>query len=369
MKRYFREELLDIQGQLQALAGEVVRNVGTALDSVLATDPVLAVRAIETDHEIDRREVRLEEECIKIIALHQPVADDLRYLVAVLKINHDLERISDLASSVAKKVHLLERETTLPYHDALLTITDRVRRAIQASVEAVLRRDGEQARQVWLEDDEIDTLTTEFSVRLQKALVERYEQRDAVFALLRITQALERMADHAANIAKHVIYLVMGTIVRHRLSEFRGKEERRRPRVLFVCVHNSARSQMAAAWVNRLFGDRLEAESAGLQPGTLNPLAVEVMREVGIDISGSPTRDVFNLVRSGHPFSYVITVCDEASAEKCPPFLGLQGEMHWSFPDPATLKGTEEERLEKIREIRDAIRLRIQTWVSELKET
>ena len=93
-------------------------------------------------------------------------------------------------------------------------------------------------------------------------------------------------------------------------------------RVLFVCIHNSARSQMAEAWMNHLCGDRYEAQSAGLEPGALNPLAVAVMKEVGIDISGKTTRSVFDVYKSGALFSYVITVCDESAAEACPIFPG-----------------------------------------------
>ncbi len=129
-----------------------------------------------------------------------------------------------------------------------------------------------------------------------------------------------------------------------------------REKVLFVCVHNSARSQMAEAWMNHLCGNQFVAKSAGLEPGSLNPLAVTVMKEVGIDISGKATRSVFDVYKSGELFSYVITVCDESAAEGCPIFLGPAKRLHWSFTDPSTLRGTEQEKLAIVREIRDAIR-------------
>ena len=136
-------------------------------------------------------------------------------------------------------------------------------------------------------------------------------------------------------------------------------------RVLFVCVHNSARSQMAEAWANHLFGDTLEAESAGLEPGTLNPLAVRAMQEVGIDISRKSTQGVFDLYRAGKLYSYVITVCDQASAERCPIFPGISNRLHWSFPDPAALQGTDDEKMVEIRKIREAIRATIEAWAGE----
>ncbi len=135
-------------------------------------------------------------------------------------------------------------------------------------------------------------------------------------------------------------------------------------KVLFVCVHNSARSQMAEAWLNALHGDRFEAQSAGLEPGELNPLAVRAMREIGIDISRNRTKPVFDFIRSGALFAYVITVCDDSGAERCPVFPGVTRRLHWSFPDPAALAGTEDEKMAAVREIRDRIKATVQDWAA-----
>ena len=136
-------------------------------------------------------------------------------------------------------------------------------------------------------------------------------------------------------------------------------------RVLFVCVHNTARSQMAEAFLNALAGDRFKAESAGLEPGTLNPLAVEAMKEVGIDISRNPTRSVFDVYKSGALFKYVIAVCDAEAAQRCPVFPGLARTLLWSFADPASFTGTEEERLAKTRRVRDAVRAKVETFIED----
>jgi arsenate reductase len=137
-------------------------------------------------------------------------------------------------------------------------------------------------------------------------------------------------------------------------------------RVLFICIHNSARSQMAEAWLSHTCGDVFAAQSAGLEPGTLNPLAVEVMSEVDIDISKKKTQDVFDVFKSGQLFAYVVTVCDETSAEKCPIFPGVAKRLHWSFPDPSRVTGSKEEKLEKVREIRDQIKAKIEAWCEEV---
>ena len=130
-------------------------------------------------------------------------------------------------------------------------------------------------------------------------------------------------------------------------------------RVLFVCVHNAARSQMAEAFMNHHCGDSYEAESAGLEPKEVNPLVIEAMKEVGIDISGNRSKSVFNFFKEGRLYGFVITVCDKSNAEKCPIFPGITGKLHWSFEDPSAFTGSSEERLAKIRILRDSIKTRI----------
>jgi arsenate reductase len=129
--------------------------------------------------------------------------------------------------------------------------------------------------------------------------------------------------------------------------------------ILFVCIHNSARSQMAEAFVNHLKNDVYRAESAGIEPGNLNLAAVEAMKESGIDISKNHTNSVEEMIGSGRKFDLVITVCDETSAERCPVFPGKVERKHWSFPDPSAFRGTDAEKLEFTRKVRDAIREKI----------
>ena len=138
-------------------------------------------------------------------------------------------------------------------------------------------------------------------------------------------------------------------------------------KVLFVCIHNSARSQIAEAFLNDLAGDRFYAESAGLEPGELNPLVVKVMQEIGIDISNNKTDDVFEFFKQGRIYNYVITVCDKSSGERCPLFPGIVQNIEWSFDDPSSLIGSYEEKLIKTRMIRDAIKKKIIDFIKEHK--
>ncbi|MEO8044515.1 MAG: arsenate reductase ArsC [Spartobacteria bacterium] len=140
----------------------------------------------------------------------------------------------------------------------------------------------------------------------------------------------------------------------------------RKTNVLFICIHNSARSQMAEAWLNYTCGDFFAAQSAGLEPGSLNPLVVEAMAEVDVDISKKGTQAVFDVFKSGQLFAYVITVCDETSAERCPIFPGPTRRLHWSFPDPSALTGSREEKLKGVRAIRDEIRQKVEEWCEQV---
>ena len=131
----------------------------------------------------------------------------------------------------------------------------------------------------------------------------------------------------------------------------------KKPRVLFICVHNSGRSQIAEAYLKKMAADQYEVESAGLEPAKeINPLVVEVMQEEEIDISGNKIQNVFELFRNGKLYDHVITVCDSAAEAKCPVFAGITKRWNWPFPDPAAVNGTPEEKMEKVREIREMIK-------------
>ena len=136
-------------------------------------------------------------------------------------------------------------------------------------------------------------------------------------------------------------------------------------KVLFVCIHNSARSQMAEAFLNK-YGEGLYiAESAGLEPGNMNPNVVRVMQEIGIDLSQKGTQGVFDLVQRGALYHAVITVCDGANAERCPIFPGMVNKEAWSFEDPSSLRGTPEEILEHTRKVRDQIEQSVKDFIKE----
>lgn len=133
--------------------------------------------------------------------------------------------------------------------------------------------------------------------------------------------------------------------------------------IIFVCIHNSARSQIAEAYLKYFAGDRFKTFSAGLEPGNLNPLVVEVMNLDGIDISKNRTKSVIEFIDGDIKFDYVVTVCDETSAEKCPYFPGQQKRLHWGFKDPSSLDGNNDDKLKQTLQIRDQIKKKIKEFL------
>jgi arsenate reductase (thioredoxin) len=136
--------------------------------------------------------------------------------------------------------------------------------------------------------------------------------------------------------------------------------------VLFLCVHNSARSQMAEAYLKKFSGGSDQAESAGLEPGKLNPYVVSALQEDGIDISSNKTQSVFDLYKAGRTYRYVITVCSKEAADRCPIFPGRMERLHWPFPDPSTFTGSDESIMAQVREVRDAIKAKVREFVAQI---
>lgn len=134
-------------------------------------------------------------------------------------------------------------------------------------------------------------------------------------------------------------------------------------KVLFVCIHNSARSQMAEKFLNEMAFESFEAESAGLEAGKLNPFVVKAMFELGLDISSNETKTVYEMLEQGRSYDYVITVCDKKAAEMCPVFPGAGKRLHWSFEDPSALEGDNDAKLALARKVRDQIKESVKQFV------
>ncbi len=220
MTTHLRRDVEELERQLLYLAAQVEQAVRHSLTSVLEGDTELALSVIEGDAEIDRREVQLEEDCLKILALHQPVATDLRFVASCLKINNDLERVGDLACNIAERARSLSAMTVklLPVSTKLHTMMETTTEMLRKSLDAFVKPDAKAARLICDRDDEVDDANREVIEHLLVVMHEEPDKVDQAMELISISKNLERIADHATNIAEDVVYMVEGDIVRHRLK-------------------------------------------------------------------------------------------------------------------------------------------------------
>ncbi|WKZ56182.1 MAG: phosphate signaling complex protein PhoU [Bdellovibrionota bacterium] len=211
----FQRELQTIKKKILNLGVLVEKNVYSAVKSVLTRDGALAEVVVRSDSAVDQLEVDIEEDCLEILALHQPVARDLRFIVAVLKLNNDLERIGDLASNIAWRGEALAKLPPLSSTFDLNPMTDRTKSMVRKSLEALVQSDVKLAREVLESDDSVDSLNKRFHEEIQRRMRDNPDEVERLVSWLSVVKALERIADHTTNIAEDVIYMVEGDIIRH----------------------------------------------------------------------------------------------------------------------------------------------------------
>jgi len=216
MALHLGKEIDNLKKMILELCTYVEENVCRAVDAVEAVDSELAKSVIKRDKVIDSREIDIEEECLKILALYQPVASDLRYVVACLKLNNDLERIGDLAKVIAKyalKIHGFGI-TEIPLDFTLLE--EKTKEMLRNSIESLIESDPAEALKVCVADDEVDELEAKMKADIRDLIRQEPEKLDSYLAMIGVARSLERIADYTTNIAEDVIYLVNGEIVRHK---------------------------------------------------------------------------------------------------------------------------------------------------------
>lgn len=213
--QHLRREIDRLKRKLLALSAYVEESVQRAVKSVSERDEKLAQRVIDTDFEIDEMEVDVEEDCLKILALHQPVAIDLRFIIAVLKINNDLERIGDLAVNIAERAVSLSKRDKINSPFDFQTMAERVQKMLQKALDALVNGDAKLAREVLVSDDEIDEMNRQMYDSIKMGIRQDPDKVDTLIQVLAISRNLERIADHTSNIAEDVIYMVDGDIIRH----------------------------------------------------------------------------------------------------------------------------------------------------------
>jgi phosphate transport system protein len=222
MSKHLQTELDKLNKKIMTVSALVEENLANAVKAVDVRNEGVARQVIDRDLEIDQAEVDVEEECLKILALYQPVAIDLRYIVAVMKLNNDLERIGDLAVNVAERALFLSHVSPpeIPFDFDAMAQKSRV--MLKKALDALVNMDEDLAAEVCALDDEVDAMNRDMYEKVKKAIREQPEQLDSLIHLLSISRHLERIADHATNIAEDVMYMINGKIVRHKTEEFRN---------------------------------------------------------------------------------------------------------------------------------------------------
>jgi phosphate transport system protein len=215
MTRQFRKELEHIKKRILTLGAQVESRVQMALRTIEDVDVEIAQEIIRLDREIDETEVEIEEECLKVLALHQPVAIDLRFIVAVIKINQELERIGDQAVNIAQRVEVIAKRPRPPFTFDYSNMGEKALRMLKMSLDALVHLNADLAYKVITLDDEVDQIKKDAYDMIKQAIQKMPERVGYFINLLLISRHLERLADHATNIAEEVIYLVEGEIYRH----------------------------------------------------------------------------------------------------------------------------------------------------------
>ncbi|HHP7233138.1 MAG TPA: phosphate signaling complex protein PhoU [Desulfobacterales bacterium] len=215
MPKIFIKEMDKIKKMILSLGAMVEERVRQAFRAVENKDARTAEEIIKTDYEIDEVEVELEEECLKVLALHQPVAVDLRFLVAVIKINNELERIGDQAVNIAQRVGVLAKRSDVKFEYDYAPMAEKAEAMLRMSLDALVNLDNDLAFKVVTMDDEVDQIQREAYDQIKNAMKENPTTPGYFINLLLISRHLERLADHATNIAEEVIYLIEGDIIRH----------------------------------------------------------------------------------------------------------------------------------------------------------
>jgi phosphate transport system protein len=220
MPRHLQREIENLKKKILSLGARVETAVHEAIRSIEERDTALAQKIIEEDIEIDHTEVEVEEDCLKILALHQPVAIDLRFIVAVLKINNDLERIGDLAVNIAERSAYLASQPPVQASFDFLNMSKTTEAMLNKSLDALVNMSSELANEVCSDDDEVDGMNRRMYMQIQESIQKNPEQISSLIHLLSVSRHLERIADHATNIAEDVIYMIEGKIIRHQAEEY-----------------------------------------------------------------------------------------------------------------------------------------------------
>ncbi len=336
---------------------EIVEN---SMKALVERDSDLARRMMDYDRQINRLEMEVDDLCLRILARRQPVASDLRFITTALKLVTDLERIGDLGVNICERVVELNTEAPLrPYAD-IPKMAETVLGMVREALDAFVADDPDRAQQVIGRDRVVDAYYTQLFRELLTYMMENPRNIFRATRIQSIAKYLERIGDHATNLAEMVVFMVRGKDIRHPWSLDEARPATRPRTVLFLCVDNAARSQMAEALARTVLVPSTQIVSAGTQPASdVDPMVARVLREVNVEVVSPKPKPLESIPLDG--VDIVVTFGpDELFASMRPE----QRVERWDIVDPQTVNGSEATRLTAFRAARDAIRARLEEMAS-----
>jgi len=220
MSKHLQNDIERLKKETLALGSMVIDSINKAVFALVDRRSEFIKSVIESDEQINEKEVLIEEDCLKILALHQPVAGDLRFIIVILKVNNDLERMADLAVNIAERANYLTKKEKLNVSLDFVLMTKCVQNMVQESLKALIEKDTAIARSVLQMDDEVDDLNRQMYEVLQKVMMEDASTVKRAVHMLSTSRHLERIADLATNIAEDVVFMVDGELIRHRTEDY-----------------------------------------------------------------------------------------------------------------------------------------------------
>jgi phosphate transport system protein len=327
-----QHDLHALRRRLRTMADLVLKSCDEAISAFAQSDAKLGYQVVLRDNRVDVLESEIDRLCQEFLVRHMPVAGQLRFILAVNKVNSELERIGDYAEAIARRSVTLAKEQKLPEKERVLEMAKLAFQMLRQSIQAFIDRNADAASATFALDANVD--------QMNKAIFDALshpppEERDFTvrFVLLGLVNRIERVADRACNIAEEAIYAVRGEVVKHL--------PRHDLRILFICEQNDSRSQMAEAVARKISPGHFVFQSAGYQPTTLDRRAAELMAKKGVDISRQRPKGMEDVGRL-EDFNVVVTLSHRAE-EQCPKIPYGAIRLDWEIEDPSKASGTPQE--------------------------
>ncbi len=358
--REYQAELNLLKDKTISMGEKVRQMIHSCLQAYIQRDIRTAEIVLSLEKEVNRLEIEIDELCFSILAKRQPVASDLRLVMSILKQVPNLERIGDLAETVALRTLDLRDHPKFSLPDKLQEIDLLLGRMMVGALEAFIQKNSELSAKIISMDRSVDVMCAEIFRDILKRIEKSPQETFTAMNLHTVVTCLERIGDHITNLAEMNIYMIEGRDIRH--LEAREAAARKVRGILFLCVHNSARSQMAEGWARNLLPKEIAVFSAGSDPADrVHPFAIKVMGEVGIDISGYRPKKISDIPIEN--IDVVITLCSE---EICIDLPALRKSETWFIEDPVSFQGSPEEIQKKFEKVRDEIKFRVEALIREL---